>query len=58
MAFNLGLPRLLTFHDMIAALGRQDYGAAADAMLASRWAVQVGDRARRLAQMMRTGAAV
>ena len=54
MTFNLGVGGLHSFHDMVAAIGRQDYGAAADAMLASRWANQVGARAPRLARMMRT----
>jgi lysozyme len=55
MVFNLGMPRLLTFRKMLAALAAYDYDQAAKEMLDSRWAVQVGGRAKTLAQMMRTG---
>ncbi len=54
MAFNLG-GKLLTFVNALAAIQRTDYAAAANAMLASKWATQVGARANRLADMMRTG---
>jgi len=40
---------------MIAALARGDYKAAADEMVDSAWYRQVGTRARRLVEMMRTG---
>lgn len=56
MAFNMG-GGLLTFVNTLAAMQRGDYAAAASGMLASKWATQVGARAQRLAQMMRTGAA-
>ncbi len=56
MAFNLG-GRLLTFTNTLAAIRRADYAAAANAMLASKWAKQVGARAQRLTNMMRTGKA-
>lgn len=55
MTFNCGVAGLLKFERMMAALDRRDYAAAATEMLASRWAIQVGDRARRLATQMRTG---
>lgn len=55
MAFNLGLAGLLKFQKMIAAIGCMDYEGAAEEMLDSRWARQVGRRAQRLAEMMRTG---
>jgi lysozyme len=55
MAFNLG-GKLLTFADTLAAMQRGDYAKAANGMLASKWATQVGVRAYRLATMMRTGA--
>lgn len=55
MAFNMQ-GRLLTFVNTLAAMQRADYGAAADGMLASKWATQVGARATRLADMMRSGA--
>jgi lysozyme len=56
MAYNLGVPRLSSFVVMWAAIGRGDFNAAADEMLASTWAHQVGARATRLATEMRTGA--
>lgn len=55
MAYNLGADGLLRFQRMIAALERGDYENAADQMLDSRWAEQVGYRAVRLAEMMRSG---
>ncbi|BBE09984.1 lysozyme [Mycoavidus cysteinexigens] len=54
MAFNLG-GKLLTFVNTLDAMQRSDYAAAANGMLASKWATQVGQRALRLANMMRTG---
>lgn len=54
MAFNMGLGRLLGFTRLFAALKGRDYERAADEMLASHWAIQVGTRATELAQMMRT----
>ncbi|RQQ19739.1 lysozyme [Burkholderia stagnalis] len=56
MAFNMG-GGLLSFVNTLAAMRRGDYAAAADGMLASKWAGQVGARAQRLAAMMRTGVA-
>ena len=55
MGFNLGLPRLLRFKKMLTALLNRDHIEAARQMLDSRWAVQVGGRAERLAAMMRQG---
>lgn len=55
MQFNLGAPRLGMFRKMWATLDKQDYNAAAREMLDSKWAGQVGERAVKLAVMMRTG---
>ena len=55
MTFNLGMPRLLGFRRMIAALHVLDYEEAAKEMLDSRWAIQVGSRSSELADQMRTG---
>lgn len=55
MHFNLGLPRLLTFRKMIAALECGNYTKAANEALDSRWANQVGQRAVRLARQIKTG---
>jgi len=55
MAFNLGMFKLMQFKKMIAALKNKDYTLAADEMMDSRWASQVGVRADRLHYMMLTG---
>lgn len=52
MAFNLGLRNLLMFRRTLAALRIKDYEAAAAEMLRSKWAKQVGQRAKRLSKMM------
>ncbi|MEW6505533.1 MAG: glycoside hydrolase family protein [Chloroflexota bacterium] len=54
MAFNLG-EGLFKFRRMIDALRRGDYEGAAQHMLDSQWAKQVGARARELAGLMRAG---
>lgn len=55
MVFNLGLKRFLDFKRFMKALTIKDYSCAAQEMLNSRWALQVGKRAERLAQIMKTG---
>lgn len=57
MCFNLGIGGLLGFHNTLAMIEGHRYTEAAQNMLASKWARQVGDRAKRLSAMMRTGAA-
>ena len=53
MAFNLGLPRLLTFKKMLAALQTGDGERAAIEALDSIWAGQVKGRADRIAYLYR-----
>lgn len=55
MAFNLGVNGLLGFKETLALLKTEQYSAAASAMLASKWARQVGKRAERLARQVREG---
>lgn len=55
MCFNLGIVGLLGFKRTLAAIKRGDYLQASVDMVQSKWAGQVGDRARRLAQQMRDG---
>jgi len=55
MLFNLGKPNFDKFQNMQAALLVGDYNLAANEMLNSLWAQQVGHRANELSQMMRTG---
>ncbi len=55
MAFNLGTDGVLKFHRMLAYLHVKDYETAANESLNSKWATQVGRRAREVAEMIRTG---
>lgn len=55
MLFNLGLPRLLTFKKMIARLMAKEYSQAAEEIINSLYARQVGDRANELAYMIERG---
>jgi len=55
MAFNLGIGGLLKFQRMLVAAKNGNYEIAANEMLGSLWARQVGNRATRLANMMRAG---
>ena len=54
MAFNVGLPKLKGFRKALQAMQEARWDDAATEMLDSMWARQVGPRALRLAQMMRT----
>ena len=54
MAFNMQ-GKLLGFRNFLAAAQRRDWSTASAEMLDSLWARQVGDRAKRLASMMRSG---
>jgi lysozyme len=55
MAFNLGVSGLLTFRNTLAAVREGRYDDAAAGMLKSKWATQVGARAKRLAALMEEG---
>ena len=55
MIFNMGLPRLRTFKRFFAAIERGDRKDASNEMLDSRWAEQVGNRAKELAQIYQEG---
>ncbi len=55
MCFNLGLDRLSKFTKMWAAIRGSAWETAATEMLTSQWAEQVGARATRLAEAMRSG---
>lgn len=55
MCFNLGLTRFKQFKKMITAIEMGDYDEAAEQMLDSKWARQVGNRAIRLSNAMRKG---
>ncbi len=55
LCFNVGIQGFLNFRNMILALESHDYERAAQEMLDSKWAEQVGERATILATIMRTG---
>lgn len=56
MCFNMGITTLLKFRGTLAAIEEGRYQDAAAGMLASKWARQVGNRAKKLARQMETGA--
>lgn len=59
MCFNMGIGNktsgLLSFVNTLGMIERKEFSRAADAMLKSKWAKQVGMRANRLSEMMRKG---
>lgn len=55
MAFNLGLPRLRKFVVFLAAVKDGRYQDASAAMLDSKWAAEVKDRATELSGLMASG---
>ena len=55
MTFNMGVKRLAEFKDFLAKMQAKDFRAAAGAMLDSKWAKQVGDRATRLSIQIESG---
>jgi len=55
MCFNLGINGLLEFCHTLALIDCGDYERAANGMLASKWAKQVGLRAIELSEQMRKG---
>lgn len=54
MAYNMGVAGLLKFSKTLGELRRGNYAAAASEMLDSRWASQVGRRARENADIIRS----
>ncbi len=55
MLFNMGPGRFAGFVKLISAIERRDWADAAFQMMDSTWAIQVGQRAIRLSEMMKTG---
>jgi lysozyme len=55
LGFNLGVAGLAAFEQFLAGMKAAAFSAAADALLSSRWAGEVGARASELATMVRTG---
>lgn len=55
MCFNLGIAKLLKFHDTLSAMQAGRYSEAATHMLDSLWAREVPRRAHYLADLMKLG---
>jgi len=55
MAFNLGVQGFGAFKKTISLIESGDFEEASYEMLKSKWAVQVGYRAKELSEMMRSG---
>jgi lysozyme len=55
MAFNMGTRNLMKFKKTLEFIRLAEYDSAADEMLLSKWAVQVGQRAIELSGQMRSG---
>lgn len=55
MAFQLGLTKLLEFHNTLGYMKAHEFDLAATEMLNSDWAKETPERAGRLAQQMQTG---
>jgi len=54
LCFNMGIPRLLQFKKTLAYLRDEDFKSAANELLDSRYAAQVGQRAIEISDMIRT----
>lgn len=55
LVFNIGFNGVCKFKKMIAAIEQKNFGLAANEMIDSRWYSQVGDRAKRVVELMRAG---
>ncbi|MBE5251132.1 glycoside hydrolase family protein [Mixta mediterraneensis] len=55
MAYQLGVEGVGQFKNMLSAITEENFPEAANAMLTSLWARQTPGRARRHAEVMRTG---
>ena len=55
VVFNIGRASLLGFRKMFGAIHDEDWGKAADELLDSKYATDVGARADELAEQIRTG---
>jgi lysozyme len=55
MVFNIGIDKLREFKNTLSYIARGAFEEAADEMLRSEWAKQVGNRAIELSRIIRTG---
>lgn len=56
MAYNMGVAGLLKFDTFLGLMKQGKFGEAADDLEKTAWYSQVGDRAKRIVQIIRTGA--
>jgi lysozyme len=55
MCFNMGINSLKKFKKTLGFVRDGDYRRASEEMLKSKWATQVGNRAKELSEQMKTG---
>lgn len=55
LTFNMGIGKLLEFHNTLSLIQHGCYSEAADELLRSKWATQVGQRAHRLYEQLKQG---
>lgn len=55
LCFNMGIRTLLTFKKTLASIACGNYRTAAEQLLQSKYASQVGKRAQRIAKLIETG---
>ena len=55
LCFNMGIKSLKKFKKMLEAMGSSYYNRAAEELLNSKYATQVGVRAKRIAKLIETG---
>lgn len=55
LCFNMGIRTLLTFKKTLASIAGGNYRTAAEQLLQSKYASQVGKRAKRIAKLIETG---
>ena len=55
ISFNLGQTRLRKFEKALAAMSLNNWDKAADEFMDSKWSEQVGNRAKELTDIIRTG---
>ena len=55
ISFNLGQTRLRKFQKALTAMAQSNWNTAADEFMDSKWAQQVGTRAIRVTEMIRSG---
>jgi len=55
MAFNMGVSKLLGFKKTLALMEKGDFDEASREVLRSKWASQVGQRAVRISEKIKTG---